>query len=75
MKEFISFFIIVLVITFSVDGKTYPYDYNFNKLEKEANKGDAVCQFWMGRTFEEGRLGKTPDIQKAFECIAHDIFK
>ena len=63
----IGLMLILLTGTWPCEAKKYAWEYDYKKLEKEATKGDPSSQYWMGQTFEEGRLGKTPDIQKAFE--------
>jgi TPR repeat protein len=40
--------------------------YSLTKLEKEASKGDVWSQYWMGRTYEDGRLLVKPDTTVAF---------
>lgn len=59
--------IIMIVIAFPSQSEKYVWAYDYKKLEKEANKGDAYSQMWMGRTFEEGRFDITPYERKAFQ--------
>ena len=60
--------IVATIISLSgeVQAKQYPHQYDYDKLRREASKGDAMSQYWMGKTFEEGRLSQTPDLSEAF---------
>ncbi|MDE7413635.1 MAG: hypothetical protein K2N05_07625 [Muribaculaceae bacterium] len=62
LSLFVAFFFIA-----PVEGKKYAWEYDFKRLQKEATAGDMMSQYWLGKTYSEGRLGVTPDQAKAFE--------
>lgn len=67
MKYLFLILSLLLSPAVTTSAKKYTWEYDYKKLEKEANKGDLWAQYWMGRTFEEGRLSQIPDDTKAFE--------
>lgn len=66
MKKALIILFAIIISLFGIQAKQYPHQYGYDKLRKEAMKGDAMCQYWMGKTFEEGRLSQTPDLSEAF---------
>lgn len=66
-KRIIGVLVFVIALVVPVQAKKYAWEYDYKKLVKEANKGDAYSQYCLGETFNEGRLNVTPDKRKAFE--------
>ena len=71
IKGLLLIFLTLLGLS-DIYGAKYPWELSFNALEKKANKKNPTKEeiwysYWMGRTFEEGRLSQIPDIRKAFD--------
>ncbi|MDE5975446.1 MAG: hypothetical protein K2G69_02730 [Muribaculaceae bacterium] len=66
MKYRILIILCLLLSSCPIVAKKYPFQYDYKELEKKALKGDIACQYYMGKTFAEGRLGKTPNAEISF---------
>lgn len=66
MKRIFLYLFLALFLIAPVEGKKYAWEYDLKKLTKEANAGDVWSQYWMGKTYDEGRLGVAKDPAMAF---------
>jgi TPR repeat protein len=57
--------VVVLFSTNLAHAEKYPWELNLNALNKQATNGDACAQYWMARTYLEGRLKQIPDTTRA----------
>jgi hypothetical protein len=57
--------VVVLCSTNLAHAEKYPWELNLNALNKQATNGDACAQYWMARTYLEGRLKQNPDTTRA----------